>query len=212
MARSRSLAFAGTLVLAVPAPTLIAQAPAATAPLPQVQTGVGSWTIDVTHSELTFRIRHMMSRVRGGFGTWSGTIVADPAAWQDGSVEVTIDTRSIDTGNERRDNHLRSGDFFAADSFPTMTFRSTRIERDGDGAKIDGILTIRGVSRPVVLDATFLGIAPERRGDRIGFEAKTAINRLDYGVAWNRAAEAGGVVLGDEVEITIQVEAVRARS
>jgi polyisoprenoid-binding protein YceI len=208
----RSAATSLALALALPAATLVAQAPAATAPLPQVQTGVGSFTIDVTHSELTFRIRHMMSRVRGGFGTWSGTIVADPAAWQDGSVEVTVDTRSIDTGNERRDNHLRSGDFFAADSFPTMTFRSTKIERDGDGATIHGILTIRGVSRPVVLDAAFLGIAPERRGDRIGFEATTTINRLDYGVAWNRAAEAGGVVLGDEVEITIQVEAVRARS
>jgi polyisoprenoid-binding protein YceI len=211
MTSVRSIALAVALAAVVPPADLTAQAPAPAAPIPQLQTGVGTWRIDVTHSELTFRIRHMMSRVRGGFGTWSGTIVADPAAWQDGSVEVTIDTRSIDTGNERRDNHLRSGDFFAADSFPTMSFRSTTIERSGEDAKIHGILTIRGVSRPVTLDATFLGLAPERRGDRVGFEAKTTIDRLDYGVAWNRAAEAGGAVLGDEVEITIQVEAVRAR-
>lgn len=207
LARSTALALA---LLAAPV-LAVAQAPASAAPVPVVQSGAGAFRIDVTHSELSFRIRHMMSRVRGGFGEWSGTITADPAAWQDGSVEVTINTSSIDTGNERRDNHLRSGDFFAADSFPTITFRSTKIERSGDEAKIHGTLTIRGVSKPVVLDATFLGIAPERRGDRVGFEATTTIDRLDYGVSWNRAAEAGGVVLGDEVEITIQVEAVRAR-
>ena len=209
MTSVRSLAVALVLLPSV----LAAQAPADVAPLPQVQEGTGTWRVDVTHSELTFRIRHLMSRVRGGFRTWSGTITADPSAWEKGSVEVTIDAGSVDTGNERRDTHLRSSDFFAVDSFPSITFRSTAIEREGkgEGAKIHGILTMRGVARPVVLDATFLGLAPERRGDRIGFEARTTINRLDYGVAWNRAAEAGGVVLGDDVEIVLQVEAVRGR-
>jgi polyisoprenoid-binding protein YceI len=184
-----------------PAPAVApVAAPAAAAPV--------TWQIDVTHSELTFRIRHLVSRVNGTFGQWKGSIVADPANLSGGSVNVEIQTASIDTRNERRDTHLRSADFFDAPTHPTITFRSTRVQAQRDGAlKIHGNLTIRGVTKPVVLDGRMLEMsgAPGRR--RIGFEASTRINRMDYNVSWNRAAEGGGLTLGDDVDITIAVEA-----
>ena len=166
------------------------------------------WEIDTTHSELTFRIRHLVSRVSGSFNQWSGTIVADPADLSGGSVEVTIQTASIFTNHERRDAHLRSDDFFDAPNHPTITFRSTRVEPRGRDLRVHGDLTIRGVTRPVVLEGRLLEVAgaPGRR--RIGFEAETRIDRTDYGVLWNRGAEGGGVVLGDEVTIRMAISAV----
>jgi polyisoprenoid-binding protein YceI len=169
------------------------------------------WTIDNTHSGVGFQIRHFVSKVRGKFKDVKGTITADESAWQQAVVDVEIATASISTDNDRRDAHLRSPDFFAADSFPTIRFRSTRIERSGDNAKVYGDLTIRGVTKPVVLDGTFTGLMKSAQGDRVGFEASTTINRIDYGVKWNRAAEAGGAMLGDEVKIEINIEAVRAK-
>jgi polyisoprenoid-binding protein YceI len=193
-----------TTLLLVPAlaGSLQAQAPAAPA----------NWQIDKTHSGVQFQIRHFVSKVRGTFKDWKGTVTADPDAWQNGSIDVQIATTSIFTDNERRDAHLRSPDFFAADSFPTITFKSTHIERKGNDAKIHGNLTIRGVTKPVVLDGSFTGLMKSAQGDRVGFEASTTVNRLDYGVKWNRAAEAGGAMLGDEVKIEINIEAVRAKS
>jgi polyisoprenoid-binding protein YceI len=191
-----------TLALsAFPAPATPADAAAA----PQA---LVRWEIDRTHSELTFRIRHMVSRVNGAFNDWSGTVHADPANLAGGRVEVDIRTASIDTRNERRDNHLRSDDFFDAENHPAITFRSTRVEADGGDLRVHGNLTIRGVTRPVVLEGRLLEVAgtPGRR--RIGFEAETTINRMDYGVSWNRAAEIGGVVLGDDVRISIAISAV----
>jgi polyisoprenoid-binding protein YceI len=169
------------------------------------------WTIDNTHSGVGFQIRHFVSKVRGKFKDVKGTITADESAWQNAVVDVEIATASISTDNDRRDAHLRSPDFFAADSFPAIRFRSTRVERSGESAKVYGELTIRGVPKPVVLDGTFTGIMKAAQGDRVGFEASTTINRLDYGVKWNRAAEAGGAMLGDEVRIEINIEAVRAK-
>jgi polyisoprenoid-binding protein YceI len=166
------------------------------------------WQIDQTHSELTFRIRHLVSRVNGSFNTWGGTIVADPASLGGGSVNVEIQTSSIDTNNERRDTHLRSADFFDAESHPTITFRSTRVESRGGELQVHGNLTIRGVSKPVVLQGRMLEVGGAAGRRRIGFEAETRINRMDYGVSWNRAAEGGGAVLGDEVTISIAIEAV----
>lgn len=201
---------ARTLLSLAVVPALVgaaaAAAPAPRAPVPA--TAPVRWQIDATHSELTFRIRHLVSRVRGQFNTWSGTITADPASLGGGSVSVDIQTASIDTNNERRDTHLRSADFFDAENHPTITFRSTRVEANGRGLRVHGNLTIRGVTRPVVLQGQMLevGGAPGRR--RIGFEAETQIDRMDYGVSWNRAAEGGGAVLGDEVTITIAIEAV----
>jgi polyisoprenoid-binding protein YceI len=186
---------AGTPPAAAPAPEAAAQAPV-------------EWRIDHTHSELSFRIRHLVSRVRGTFGEWSGTIVADPADLAGGRVEVDIRTASIDTRNERRDNHLRSDDFFDAENHPSIRFRSTRVEANGRDLRIHGDLTIRGVTRPVVLTGEMLEVAGAPGQRRMGFEASTTINRFDYGVSWNRAAEGGGLVLGDEVQITIVVAAV----
>lgn len=170
------------------------------------------WAIDKSHSEMTFSIRHIVSRVRGTFREWEGSItMPDPANWEQGSsVDVTIRTASIFTDNERRDAHLRTSDFFLADSFPTITFRSTKIERTGNKARIHGNLTMRGVTKPVVLEGEFLG-AQGAQSQRIGFEASTTVNRLDYGVAWNRAVEGGGVTLGDEVTIDLSIAAVRRR-
>jgi len=169
-----------------------------------------SWKIDVSHSELTFRIRHILSRVSGTFGSWSGGLTVDPAQLSGGSVEVTIQTASIDTKNENRDKHLRSPDFFAADSFPAISFKSTNVEVAGSDLTVTGNLTIRGVTKPVVLKGSYNGVTgpAEPQKQRIGFSASTTINRLDYGVRWNRLAE-GSNVLGDDVEITINVAAVR---
>ena len=170
------------------------------------------WNIDRSHSEMTFSIRHIVSRVRGTFRQWEGSItMPDPVNWDRGSaIDVTIQTASIFTDNERRDAHLRTSDFFLADSFPTITFKSTRIERSGDEAKIHGNLTMRGVTRPVVITGEFLG-TQGAEFQRVGFEGSTKLNRLDYGVAWNRALEGGGVTLGDEVTINLSIAAVRTR-
>ena len=200
-----------TFALLAAVPALLA-ATAAAAPVARTSNAPGAapvrWQIDQAHSELTFRIRHLVSRVNGSFNTWSGTIVADPANLAGGSVSVDIQTASIDTNNERRDGHLRSDDFFDAENHPTITFRSTRVVASGRDLQVHGNLTIRGITKPVVLRGRMLevGGAPGRR--RIGFEAGTTINRMDYGVSWNRAAEGGGVTLGDEVTISIAVEAV----
>jgi polyisoprenoid-binding protein YceI len=189
--------------------TVSAAAPAAAqATLPAAVGAPVHWRIDATHSDLSFRIRHLVSRVRGTFGEWSGHLVVDPANLAGGSVEVEIRTASIDTRNERRDAHLRSDDFFDAGNHPTITFRSRRVEAEGNDLHVYGDLTIRGVTRPVVLQGRMLEVAgaPGRR--RMALEATTTIDRMDYGVSWNRAAEIGGVVLGDEVQISLLVAAV----
>ena len=170
------------------------------------------WTIDKTHSNVSFQIRHFVSKVRGVFSEVKGTVTADDDGWQNAQIDVEIATASVNTNSDARDKDLRSSNFFVADSFPAISFTSTRIERKGDDAKISGNLTIRGVTKPVVLEGHYNGMQKSARGDRIGFDASTTINRLDYGVKWNRAAEGGGVMLGDEVKIEINVEAVRARS
>ncbi len=170
-----------------------------------------TFAIDPVHSGVTFQIRHFVSKVRGKFRDVKGTITATPDAWQDAVVDVTIGTASLTTDNERRDGHLRSPDFFAADSFPAITFRSTRVVRSGDDAKVYGNLTMRGVTKPVILDGHFSGLMKSSEGQRVGFEATTTVNRMDYGVAWNRAVEGGGAMLGDEVKIEINVEANSGR-
>lgn len=169
-----------------------------------------TWVVDKTHSELLFRVRHLVSRVTGTFGDWDATITADPGQWNSGSVGVNVRTGSIDTNQERRDTHLRSADFFDTERFPLMTFRSTSVVVRGEDVTLTGDLTIRDVTRRVVLTGTFLGMTPGARGrDRIGFAVSGKVNRLDYGLTWNRAAEGGGLVLADEVTIDVTVAAVR---
>ena len=172
---------------------------------------VTTYRIDVSHSELTFRIRHFVSRVTGRFDRWSGTIAMDPAVPESGKVEVVIDASSINTNNERRDADLRSSNFFATDSFPEIRFVSNRVELDGDDLAIHGTLTMRGISRPVVLEGAYMGKVGSGQGERHGFEASTTIDRTEFGVTWNRAAEGGGLMLGDDVTISITVAAVRPR-
>ena len=168
------------------------------------------WQIDAGHSDISFRIRHFMSRVRGTFNQWSGTITADSGNWANSSVDVIIQTASIDTRHERRDEDLRSANFFDAAIHPTISFKSTMVEVRGEELRITGDLTMHGVSRPVVLEGRFLGTTAGSQGRaRIGFEASTTINRIDYGVTWNRVIEGGGAMLGDEVEIDIAIEAVQ---
>jgi polyisoprenoid-binding protein YceI len=190
---------------------LLALALAVLVPGPRVSADPVVWAVDMTHSDVSFRIRHLVSRVTGTFNDWSGTIVADPDDLRSGSVEVTIKTGSVDTRNERRDTHLRSPDFFAADSFPEITFKSHQVEVKGSTIKVAGDLTLRGITKPVELKGEFIGLngPPEAKKQRIGFSASAKINRLDYGVKYNRALEAGGMLLGDEVEIFVNIEAVR---
>ena len=172
-----------------------------------------AWTIDSAHSTAEFSVRHMMvSNVKGAFGSISGTANWDGKNLSTASVQVVIDAASIDTRDPKRDAHLRSADFFDVEKFPTLTFKSTKIEPAGAGqAKMTGDLTIRGVTKSVVLDVT--GPTPEIKdlsgGVRLGASATTTISRKDFGLMWNRALEAGGVLVGDEVRITIEVELIK---
>lgn len=192
-----------SLLLAIAAP---AAAQTAASP-PPAATNV--WRIDRSHSELTFSIRHMVSRVRGQFNSWSGTVTGDLSDWESAVVDVTIDATSVDTNNERRDADLRGKDHFEVETFPTITFKSTKIERTGERLRMTGELTMRGVTRPVVLEGQLTGTVQDRGRTRAGFEASTVINRKDYGLVWNRAVEAGGWLIGDEVRIDIAVAAVK---
>lgn len=169
----------------------------------------GTWTIDPVHSDVSFTVRHMMvSKVRGKFGTFSGTIVTADNPLESSAV-AEIDLSSIDTGNEQRDGHLRSQDFFSADEHPKMTYRSTGIRREGDRLVVDGELTLKGVTKNVPLRLEVNGVGPDAYGGtRAGFTATGEINRKDFGVNWNAAIEGGGVVVGDTVSILLEVEAV----
>jgi polyisoprenoid-binding protein YceI len=176
---------------------------------PPALAGAETYAIDPHHTQVAFKIRHFFSKVQGRFNTFEGTIVLDRADLAKGSVSFSIDAASIDTNAPDRDNHLRSADFFDVEKSPKITFKSTRVKQVAkDKLQVEGNLTIRGVTRPVTLDVDVLGFGPGA-GFRGGFEARTTINRADYGVSWNKALEGGGTVLGNDVEIAINVEAVR---
>jgi polyisoprenoid-binding protein YceI len=172
---------------------------------------VGTWKIDPVHSEVGFSVRHMMvSKVRGRFTHFDAEIVTAGDPLQS-SVTATIDLNSIDTGNQDRDNHLRSADFFEVSKYPTMTYRSTGIRETSNGFILDGELTLKGVTRPVSLDLELGGFGPDPYGGtRAGFTATGEINRKDFGVDFNAALETGGVVVADKVTISIELEAVLA--
>ena len=169
-----------------------------------------TFTIDKAHSELTFRIRHMMSRVSGTFGDWRGALTGDPAAWTGGSTEIVIQAASIDTRNEKRDSDLRSPDFFDVATYPEVTFRSKSVSVTGSAVTLKGELTMRGVTKPVTLTGEYLGSAGQGPKQRVGFHVTGTVNRQDFGITWNRTLDAGGLLLGDEVELDISIEAVRA--
>lgn len=170
-----------------------------------------TWTVDPAHAEIGFAVRHLMiSTVRGRFGAVSGTVTVDEQNPHNSKVDVTVDIGSIDTRQEMRDNHLRSADFFDVEKYPTMHFVSKRIEGDLKGEfRVLGELTIRGITRDVTLNATLEGRTKDPWGnERAGFSASGKINRHDFGLNWNQALETGGVMVGDEVKLTIDVELV----
>ena len=168
-----------------------------------------SWQIDSTHSSAQFSVRHMMvANVRGEFGKMNGAVQWDGKTFSNAQVEVTIDAASINTREPKRDDHLRSADFFDVAKHPTLTFKSTKVEAAGPGKlKMTGDLTMRGVTRPVVFDVTGpTDVIKDGRGtSRVGASATATISRKEFGLTWNRAIETGGVVVGDDVTITIDV-------
>jgi polyisoprenoid-binding protein YceI len=183
-----------------------------TATISEASTKTSTWTVDATHAEVGFSVRHLMiSTVRGRFGAVTGTVTLDEATPANSRVDVTVDVNSIDTRTEQRDGHLRSADFFDVATFPTMHFVSTRVEGNSTGEfRLTGNLTIRDVTREVALDVVAEGRGMDPWGnERAGFSATGKINRDDFGLGWNQALEAGGVVVSNEVKLSIDVELVR---
>ncbi|MBS2025383.1 MAG: polyisoprenoid-binding protein [Deltaproteobacteria bacterium] len=175
---------------------------------------MATWKIDPSHTVVQFTVRHLViSKVKGRFTKFEGGIEFDPSApAAGGKVEVKIDPASIDTGEPKRDGHLRSPDFFDVEKFPALTFKSTSFAAKGGGHyAIAGDLTIHGVTKPVELTTEYLGAGKDPwGGQRVGFSAHTAIDRKDFGLTWNQALEAGGVLVGDKINIELEVQAVAA--
>ena len=172
-------------------------------------TAVRTHQIDKAHSEVAFQVRHLLSKVRGRFLNFAGTITFDEVHPELSSAQFTVQTSSIDTNQADRDAHLKGDDFFAVDKHPTLTFRSTAVTRRTDRHyDVMGDLTIRGVSKQVALAAEFLGTAKDPWGnEKIAFETELTINRKDFGLTWNAALETGGFLVGDEVKISINLQA-----
>ena len=175
---------------------------------------MSTWTLDPAHSQIEFAVKHMMvTTVRGQFRQFTTEVDFDEEHPERSSVVAHIDVSSIDTGMAARDAHLRSADFFEAETFPELTFRSTSIKARGDGYKIEGDLTIRGETRPVTLDAEIGGVVANMQGGRrAAFSATTKISRKAWGLTWNGVLESGGVLVGDEVKITIELAAVQVET
>ncbi|MFT3853950.1 MAG: YceI family protein [Ilumatobacteraceae bacterium] len=171
----------------------------------------GTWNVDAVHSNVAFSVRHLVvAKTRGRFGTFSGviTIAEDPLQ---SKVEAMVETRSVDTGDEGRDDHLRAGDFLEVEAHPTMTFVSTSITPDGGDYSLSGDLTIKGVTKPVTWELEFNGVATDPwGGTRAGFSAETEVNRKDWGLDYNAVLEAGGVLIGEKVKLSLEIEAVKA--
>jgi len=168
------------------------------------------YKIDPDHSGVGFSIRHFVSNVPGRFRDFDGSIHYDKLNPAASSVELTVRAASIDTGNGDRDEHLRSADFFEVQKFPTITFTSTEVKaREANVLEVTGDLTMHGATRPVTIPVRILGTVKTPNGEKAGFEAIFTLNRKDFGISWNRVLDASGAVLGDEVKITIEVEASR---
>jgi polyisoprenoid-binding protein YceI len=166
-----------------------------------------TWTVDKGHSSASFKVRHFTANVIGQFRDFDGVVTIDRANPAKSSVEFTIQSASIDTGNENRDKHLRSPDFFEVEKFPAITFKSTAVAPKGkDAFDVTGDLTLHGVTKRVTLPVTFGGFMKTQRGEKSGFEVETTLNRKDYGIVWNRALDEGGFMLSDDVKVTINLE------
>jgi polyisoprenoid-binding protein YceI len=176
------------------------------------QTSVRTFTFDKAHSEVTFQVRHLLTKVRGRFGDFEGTIEFDEAKPAESFVRFAVQAASIDTSQPDRDAHLRSADFFKVDEFPALTFVSQSVKaKGGDVYDVVGILTIRGVAKTITLPVSYLGQAVDPWGNtKLAFETETTINRKDYGLNWNAALETGGFLVGDDVKISVSIQAVAA--
>ncbi|HEX2834055.1 MAG TPA: YceI family protein [Thermoanaerobaculia bacterium] len=195
------------LFAALAATPLLAQTPAA-APATE------AWSIDKAHSMTQFKVRHMMANVVGQFRDFDANINVDRANLANSTVEFTIQATSIDTGNTNRDEHLRSADFFDVAKFATITFKSTSIKaKSKDSFDVTGDFTMHGVTKRVTIPVTFLGFGKDARGnEKAGLEIETTLNRKDYGVVWNRNLDEGGLLLGDDVKVMINLELNKKKS
>lgn len=167
------------------------------------------WSVDASHSSVNFNITHMMvSDVDGNFKKFSGDVTAKDDSFQDAMINFTVDVASVNTNDDDRDKHLKSDDFFSADKFPNMTFKGSSFKKvSGNKYQLKGNLTIKDITKPVVFDVTFGGIAKDPWGNtKAGFKSSTIIKRSDYNLTWNKTLDAGGVVLSDEVKIIMNVE------
>jgi polyisoprenoid-binding protein YceI len=171
------------------------------------------YTLDATHSEVSFQVRHLVTNVRGRFNDFDAVIRLDPADEERSTVEFRVKAASIDTNLPDRDAHLRSADFFDVDNHPEIVFKSRRIESaGGDRYRVIGELTMRGITREIALEVTFLGTVRDPWGnEKAGFETEAVLNRKDFGMVWNAALDNGGVILGDKVKVHINLEALRMR-
>jgi polyisoprenoid-binding protein YceI len=201
----KSVAVLAIALLAVTALPGVAAVPA---------TATGTWTIDKVHSEASFQVRHFVSKVRGRFADFSGTIRIDAAKPEASSVEFTIKVASVDTNEPKRDAHLKSPDFFDAAKYPEIRFVSKKVAPVSESKyDVTGDLTMRGVTKEITLPVTFDGIARDPWGnERAGFETGITLNRKEYGINWNKALDQGGFMLGDDVTVSINIEAVKEKA
>ncbi|HYC54427.1 MAG TPA: YceI family protein [Candidatus Binatia bacterium] len=180
-------------------------------PLSPARAEQTAFQVDKSHSSVNFRIRHLLSKVAGHFGEFEGTVTLDPEKRDTVKVEGSIDVASIDTGDEKRDAHLRNEDFFDVARHPEITFKAdklTDVSADKTSGKLHGQLTMHGVTKPIVIDVEWYGVATDPWGNKkAGFAGTTKLNRKDYGIEWNKSLDSGGVLVGDEVEIELQMEA-----
>lgn len=173
---------------------------------------MATWTIDNNHSEITFKVKHLViSTVSGKFNKFEGTVKSDKEDFSDARIQFSAEIDSIDTGNEQRNGHLKSADFFDAGTHPQLTFASTRVtKKGGSDYQVEGNLTIRGTSKPVVLEAEFGGVQKDFYNNTVaGFELTGKINRKDFGLHWSAVTEAGGLVVADEVKLILNVEIIK---
>ncbi len=170
-----------------------------------------TYKVDADHTAVSFKVKHLFSWVQGKFSKFEGTVEYDPANPQGWSAQGSIDVASIDTGVAKRDDHLRTKDFFDAAAFPQITFKTGKVERVSDQkAKVEGLMTMHGVEKPIVLDVDILGEAKDPWGNvALGLSATTTINRKDFGINWNQALDTGGVLVGEDVVITLDIAALK---
>ncbi len=173
------------------------------------------WVIDAMHSEVQFKVKHLMiSTVTGSFKTFSGTITSSSEDFENADVQFSIDVKSIFTNQEMRDNHLRNADFFEATKYPTIDFKSTSFKKvNGTDYRLEGNLTMKGVTKPVIAKVDFGGVAKDGQGNlKAGFEVTATINRVDFGVSYNALTEAGGVALGEDIKLIANIQLAKAKA